>query len=261
MLLYIVMSIENLKIVAAGGIAPNGKVAPLLEHAVELAQPETAAQVLILLTAKTALKGHRSATGKAIDLFSRRLGGNSRILHGFGTMPDPKKVDDLFKEADVLYIGGGDTKRMMEIWGMHRIDEKIRRRAEEGMVVSGISTGAIAPFGWGHSDWHSYEVLEKGDPWDFEPINGLSLVPGVAVTPHANKKYEGQKRLDHFAEMFGGFSTPLGLAIDNFSAVQVNEGKITALTANSAYGVTVLQRDNNGALEMHRMSPTDSISL
>jgi dipeptidase E len=82
--------------------------------------------------------------------------------------------------ADIIYVGGGNTLRMMRAWRRRGVDEVLKAAYNDGTVMCGLSAGAICWFDAGISD-----SLRK--PWlkDWEPIlvKGLGLVP-AACCPH-----------------------------------------------------------------------------
>ena len=44
---------------------------------------------------------------------------------------------------DVIYVGGGNTKNMLAIWRAWGLDEVLRTAWERGVVLAGISAGAL----------------------------------------------------------------------------------------------------------------------
>lgn len=66
-------------------------------------------------------------------------------------------IDEKLKWADVIYVGGGDTRAMMTIWKQYSLDKKLREIYEKDeAVLTGISAGAIGWFKSGHSDSDSF---------------------------------------------------------------------------------------------------------
>ena len=55
-------------------------------------------------------------------------------------------------DADIIYVGGGDTVRMMEKWKEYNVNSYLKEAYEKGVVLSGISAGSICWFEFGHSD-------------------------------------------------------------------------------------------------------------
>lgn len=237
------MQHEKLKIVAAGGGAPNKSSGSALTHAVEMSGVEKP-RVLIIPSAKTTQEAHDSTVRATEELYVDRLGLEMRVLHGFEQPPTKTQVEHEIGSADVAYIPGGDTARMMEAWAATGIAATLGSAALKGSVVlSGVSAGAIAPFRWGHSDSLSYRPGREND-WDFIPVDGLGLV-NAGITPHHNTKNERLgPRSESFQRMFNTIgaekSTPVGIGIDNFAAVIVEDGKLKPFYPNPEHRVHIL---------------------
>ena len=69
---------------------------------------------------------------------------------------------------DAIYVGGGSMRNMLAIWREHGIEEAMRRAWHRGIVLAGLSAGAMCWFAGGIS-------MSGGAP---EPVNGLGLLEG-----------------------------------------------------------------------------------
>lgn len=92
--------------------------------------------------------------------------------------------------ADIIYVGGGDTARMMEKWKECKVDLYLRQAYKKGIVLSGLSAGSICWFIFGHSDSNSF--FNEGQ-WGYIKVYGLGLI-AAAHCPHYNE--EGRKGFD-----------------------------------------------------------------
>lgn len=245
---------EKLKIIAVGGKTPDGAASELLRQGVDLATPESRKKLIIIPTAKHTAEKHNSSIAR-VEASTAFRGLSIDTLHGFDEIPSTAQIEDKLGKADIVYITGGDTKRMMEMWQNSGVAKELIKRASEGLVVTGISAGAIAQFTWGHSDWRHYYAPED-EEWDYDRIDGLGLVGGIAITPHANSVLNnGVVRVDDFQAMFEREQGPnLGLGLDNFAGIQINEGLITPISANPSSGVIMLHRDNAGVVTKDQMT-------
>ncbi|MFZ0678536.1 Type 1 glutamine amidotransferase-like domain-containing protein [Candidatus Binatus sp.] len=119
-----------------------------------------------------------------------------------------RKVSDLKKFVlgqDVIYVGGGSSANMLAVWRLHGLDKVLRAAWNAGVVMAGISAGAICWFEDGVTD-------SFGMP--FRALNdGLGFVRG-ACCPH----YDGEKerRLVLMRLIKRGF--PSTLALDDDAA-------------------------------------------
>ena len=54
--------------------------------------------------------------------------------------------------ADIIYIGGGNTAKMMRIFKRTHVNEYLTMAYEKGIILTGLSAGAMAYFTNGYSD-------------------------------------------------------------------------------------------------------------
>lgn len=235
----------EVSIVAIGGGKPDGKAAPLLKRGLEIVGKEHAPNVLIIPTAKRTQEAHDATQRNTQELYQRRLKVPMQILHSFDNFPKKSEIEEKIEWADIVYISGGDTAHMMEIWKIYGIDTLIAKRALEGMVLSGISAGAIAPFAWGHSDSLSYRVAE-GEPWEYVKTPALGIVQ-AAVTPHYNTTPQGESRAKAFHAMFqDNRDTQYGLGVGNLSGVEIIGNTMTPISIKPTATVDLLARTSSG---------------
>jgi len=73
-------------------------------------------------------------------------------------------------DQDVVYVGGGNTANLLAIWRVHGLDAILLEAWEAGVVMAGISAGAIC--------WFDAGVTDSFGP-DLGPLSGgLGLLPG-----------------------------------------------------------------------------------
>lgn len=65
---------------------------------------------------------------------------------------DIESVRAKIMTSDIVYVGGGNTLKMMKIWRKTGFDAILREAYENGIVCAGISAGANCWFEFGHSD-------------------------------------------------------------------------------------------------------------
>jgi dipeptidase E len=54
--------------------------------------------------------------------------------------------------SDIIYVGGGNTLKMMTLWRALGVDKLLLEAYKKGIVLSGLSAGAICWFSFGNSD-------------------------------------------------------------------------------------------------------------
>ena len=81
---------------------------------------------------------------------------------------------------DIVYVGGGNTKSMLAVWKDWNLDNILKTGYENGIVMSGVSAGAICWFDKGITDSFSQKL---------EIIDCLGIVKGIAC-PHYDEEKE-----------------------------------------------------------------------
>jgi len=131
------------------------------------------------------------------------------------------QVRDSIEAADIVYVGGGNTKRMLELWRSIGVDEMLREAATRGAVLSGLSAGCICWGRYGNSDFALTENLGKPTG----RIDGLDFIP-VALCPHMSRE---AFRLEEFKAMMA--ETPgVGIGLDDGCALEFIDGRYRILS-------------------------------
>ena len=166
-------------------------------------------------------------------------GCDTDVLYLLGATPDPSEVARKIEGADIIYVGGGNTLKMMRRWRRLGVDSLLREAHKRGSVLCGVSAGAICWFDSGHSDSMSFY---NSDDWDYIAVTGMGLVKGLAC-PHYNGETDGVPRRESFHNMVrkkGG----IGVAIDNDCAIAfVDNGYKVLSAAQDAAAYTLFVKD------------------
>lgn len=92
--------------------------------------------------------------------------------------PSLRTITEAFGWAEVIYVGGGDTVFLVKTWNRLGLKTLCSSALERGVVLAGISAGAICWFEGGRGAYNGYK-----------PLLGLGLVPGTVV-PHYRPQEE-----------------------------------------------------------------------
>ena len=144
--------------------------------------------------------------------YGKRLGCQTRTLSLIQTPPAFEEMSALVLDSDLIYVGGGNTYRMMKIWRRLGLDTVLAEAASRGIVLSGLSAGAICWFRYGHSDSRSFSSSSE---WNYIRVSGLGFVNAV-YCPH----YHFENREASFSHLIakrGG----IGIACDNNAAIEI----------------------------------------
>lgn len=130
----------------------------------------------------------------------------------------PNLRDHLLRQ-DVIYVGGGNTKSMLAVWRDWELPALLKEAWEKGVILAGVSAGAICWFQQGVTDSYADKLVV---------LECLGFVEG-SCCPH----YDGdpQRRPAYHDLLLNADMAP-GLAIDDFAAIHLVEGKIHRVVAS-----------------------------
>jgi dipeptidase E len=144
--------------------------------------------------------------------------------------PTKKEMRRKILSADIIYVGGGNTLKMMRLWGRLGVDRLLRSAYEKGIVLCGISAGAICWFESGHSDSMSFYNPRR---WKYVNVRGLGFIRGIPC-PHYNSRTLGVPRRKLFREMIGK-GGGIGIAIQDNCALEFIDGRFYRVITSKSY--------------------------
>lgn len=219
-------------IVAIGGGEMRRGETELIDKYIVSLSREDNPKLLFIPTASNDAEGY-------IELIKEKygeLGCNVDTLCLHTNTYTPQQIQEKILNSDIIYVGGGDTVRMMEKWKEHKIDIYLKEAYNKGIILSGLSAGAICWFEFGHSDSDSFK--NQGQ-WDYVRAFGLGMIP-AAHCPHYNE--EGRESFD---DMMVGESI-LGIALENNTALVEIDGNYKIIKANTNRKAFLLKSYFNG---------------
>jgi peptidase E len=120
--------------------------------------------------------------------------------------PPTADLESLILEQDVLYVGGGNTKCMLALWREWGLVDILRKAWDRGVVLAGLSAGAICWFEQGLTD---------SVPGPLRPLPCLGFLPG-SCSPHYDG--ESERRPAYHRLMSSGEILP-GLGVEDRAAL------------------------------------------
>ena|SRR3989338_3860694 len=145
--------------------------------------------------------------------------------------------------ADIIYVGGGNTLKMMKIWRKLGVDKLLRRAWLDGKVLCGISAGSICWFDSGHSDSLSFYNPHH---WKYINVKGLGFLEGIHC-PHYDSHTRGRRRKNDFKMMIGKRGGK-GVAIDNSAAIEVVGQRYRVLASKKNAKAYLVYRTDEGVV-------------
>ena len=155
----------------------------------------------------TASKDHKNK----IDLFYKKFENKNLDLSHFNLTQKIDAFSSWILNKDIIYVGGGNTSFMLDVWNKNSLDKVFKKAYENGIVLAGVSAGAACWFDW---------ILSDSVGPGLKPLKGISLISG-SCTPHSS----GAKRINQFELNIKNGTLPPGFAIDDGVAVLFIDGK------------------------------------
>jgi dipeptidase E len=162
--------------------------------------------------------GHASNDNPTkIDTFYKRFDSCANIT----TLPLEANLAEarvFLNDLDILYVGGGATKKMLAHWQKIGICKILIEAAHGGLILSGVSAGAIC--------WFS-ELLLGSAKEGFTLHKGLGLLAGSACPHFSNEP----PRKRAFEQQIANGRLAAGLAIDDGVAIHICDGIVTNIVS------------------------------
>jgi peptidase E len=224
-------------ILAIGGITPmaeqDQRLPVIIAHALTLSGAQ-APRVCVLNTAN----GDDPAA--YVRMYARLSQHGARPSHlQLFSMPNVSDPADLLLSQDVIFVGGGSVANMVAVWRVHGLDDILRQAWAAGIVLAGVSAGALCWFSGGTTDSFGPQLR----PF----TGGLGFLPG-SYCPH----YSGEPtRRPAYQALVADGTLPAGIACDDGAAAHFADGELAAIVAErpGAAGYRVEPDGNGGAGE------------
>ena len=134
-------------------------------------------------------------------------------------------VDGFLDYADIIYVLGGDSKRLMDTWRRTGFDKKLIELADTNKVLCGNSAGGGCWFKYICSD---YLQKETGNPHEpFKEVEGLGLID-LIFNPHADE----HGRLRDVEKLTEKLNIN-GLSLTDNMAIEIVDGKYKLIEGDS----------------------------
>jgi peptidase E len=156
------------------------------------------------------------------------------------TMPNVRDPADLLLSQDVIFVGGGSVANMIAVWRVHGLDATMHQAWEAGVVLAGVSAGAICWFLGGTTDSFGLDLRPFTD--------GLRFLAG-SYCPH----YSGEPaRRPAYQALIADGRLPAGIACDDGAAAHFADGELEGIVAErpGAVGYRVEPDGRGGVSEV-----------
>jgi len=154
--------------------------------------------------------------------FAKRLNCKVDALYSIKNKPSKKEIKKKILNSDIIYVGGGNTLKMMMIWRQLGVDKILRTACKKGIVLAGVSAGAICWFRFGSSDSRKF----KNPKADLIKVRGLNFIPAL-YCPHYDVEKDRKANLKKIMKKTPG----VAIAVDNCCAVEIINDKYRIISA------------------------------
>lgn len=151
-----------------------------------------------------------------------------------------EKIREKFIKADFIYVGGGDTLFMLRHWEKTGLLELVRDAYARGVIICGLSAGAIC---WFETMYTDSDLADSPDKYSLYP--GLGWIKGT-ISPHYNVR-----SLDFDKIIMYNNEDAVGL--EDCSAIEIVNGKI--VRSLNGGGNAFLLHKKEGMIEKSLLMP------
>ena len=200
------MSKIEKKIIAIGGVGVTPESDESLDHFILNQLKKIKNNIGFLGTAS-------KDDNEKVEKFYKKFDNSNSELSHFNLTSSVNGFSDWLLSKDLVYVGGGNTSFMLEIWRKNNFEQVFKIAYEKGTILSGVSAGAVCWFDW---------ILSDSMGQGFKPLKGISILEG-SCTPHSSNI----ERINEFEVNIKNNKLPKGIAIDDGVAVVFIDGKPT----------------------------------
>ncbi len=142
-----------------------------------------------------------------------KLGCKVSVLYLIREKQSKKEIEQKILSSDIIYVGGGNTLAMMTLWRKIGVDKILKKAHKKGIVLSGLSAGAICWFESGNSDSRKFTSGSN----KLIKVTSLGFIKALCC-PHYDVETHRQKDLKRMME-----TTPkiVSIALENCTALEV----------------------------------------
>jgi peptidase E len=149
-------------------------------------------------------------------------------------MPSVADPGDFLLSRDLIFVGGGSVANMLAVWRVHQLDRIMRAAWEAGVVLAGVSAGAICWFEGGTTDSFGPDLRPFTD--------GLGLLAG-SYCPHYDSE-PGRRPL--FTSLVAAGRLPAGIACDDGAGAHFIDDELHAVVSGLPGAAGYLVRPDSG---------------
>lgn len=189
-------------------------------------KPLSTVNVAIINEASAIEPGDKRWFFDEMDRLRSYVGGEIDIINLLAL--DSETVEQRLAFADVIYVVGGVTDYLMNVFERTGFNKLLKNKLLENKVYVGASAGSMVVGQRINTDKYK-EIYRKGDP-EFGVTEYMALVD-FAIFPHLNSPIFTRNRPEIITTATQGMSCPV-YAIEDTQAVIVNDNAVRFVGGN-----------------------------
>lgn len=141
---------------------------------------------------------------------------------------DMSEVENSILNTDIIYVGGGNTRFMLEKWRALGVDTLLIQAYNKGIVCSGLSAGSYC--------WFKY---------NYDLIEGLGIINAINCVHYDQKDVEAKEKFYNVIKE----KNMEGIALDNCVAIEYIDGLIKIIKSNQNKNAYKIKYNNGNIIE------------
>jgi dipeptidase E len=220
-------------IVALGGggfqMEPDNRL--LDDHVIGIARERSGRDRPRICLIPTASRDDPELIADFERLFASRA--EPRVLRLFER--EDEDLAAVVREQDAVYVTGGNTANLLALWRLHGLDDVLREAWNAGVVMAGMSAGAIC--------WFESCTTDSFGP-TLRPLHGgLGILEGTFI-PHLHGE---PQRLPLLRRLVADGTIPPGWGVDDGAALVFHDRELVeVVTSDPAAGAWQVEPDGAG---------------
>ncbi len=151
----------------------------------------------------------------------------------------PRNIESFIMDKDIIHVGGGNTKLIIETWKKFGVDKMMRRAWNAGVILTGMSAGAICWF---------QDGITNPAPGSLSRLPCLGLLSG-SFCPHYEDREE-LKREYHKLILDGSIGE--GFGVEDGAALHFADSQlIRVVTSRPTANAYRVRKVRNKIVEEH----------
>ncbi len=152
-----------------------------------------------------------------------RLGCSVKELLLYRNRPSNRKIQMLISDSNIIYVGGGNTLRMMKLWRKLGVDKYLDKARGRGAILCGLSAGAICWFRQGNSDSRKFQDESNKTLIKVAGLNYADML----MCPHYDVEKHRQPSLKTMMKTMRG----VAIGLENCAALHIRNDKYRILAS------------------------------